>query len=70
MKINQGGTLQRAANGGFKIINGTLIKQLSPPTSGIGNTWRAVEIDAPTGSVDVVNEITHFSSSSAVSGGL
>jgi hypothetical protein len=70
MKINQGGTLQRAANGGFKIINGTLIKQLSPPTEGFGNTWRAVTIDASSGSVDVVNEITHFDSSSEVSGGL
>jgi hypothetical protein len=62
--------LQRAANGGFRIINGTLIRQVSPPNTGIGNTWRAVTIDASSGSVDVVNEITTFENPSDVRGAL
>jgi len=67
-KIVQGGTLQRGSNGSAFISGGTEIIKLSPPTSGSGNTWVAANIDPATGQVEVVNKITNFSSSSAVTG--
>jgi len=67
-KIVQGGTLQRGSNGSAFVSGGTEIIKLSPPTSGSGNTWVAANIDPATGKVEVVNKITNFSSSSAVTG--
>jgi len=72
MKINQNGTLQRAANGGFRIINGTTINQISPSPSGPGNTWIAANINrqqfASEAEVSIVNQITTFTNGSAVTG--
>jgi len=68
MRINQGGTLQRIANGGFRIINGTNILKLSPPSIGTGNTWIAANIHPTTGAVTTINKITNFNSDTAVNG--
>ena len=65
LRINQGGSLQRAANGGFRIVNGTNILT-NRPDSVFGNTWIAATVD-PTNSVVVSRNISRdFANSGSV----
>jgi hypothetical protein len=67
-KITQGGSIQRGSNGSAIITGGTDIIKLSPPSSGVGNTWIAANIDPSTGQVQIVNKVVNFANSSSVTG--
>ncbi|MEL0079427.1 MAG: hypothetical protein VW774_08255, partial [Rhodospirillales bacterium] len=65
LRINQGGSLQRAANGGFRIINGTNILT-NRPDSVFDNTWIAATVDPTNSIVTPKNISVIFSDSSTV----
>ena len=65
LRINQGGSLQRAANGGFRIINGTNILT-NRPDSVFDNTWIAATVDPTNSIVTPQNISVTFSDSSSV----
>ena len=56
ISINQGGTLQRTANGGSEVVGGVTLRKISPPSNGQGDAWVAAQINAADGEIRTINQ--------------
>lgn len=58
LQVVRGGTAQGSGQG-TTIVDGHVLFTITPPTTGQGNTWEAVEIDPATGRIYSVNHINN-----------
>lgn len=65
MTLLRAGALSRGP-GGTVEVNQDLLRVLTPPEDGVGNTWVGAEFNGGDGTIEVINEMTSFSSESAV----
>jgi len=66
VRVNQGGSLQRAANGGSNITGGTTVARFNPPSTGTGNTWFAAQINPVDGKISEINQIFNVTGNTAI----